>query len=43
MISAFLYKKLYNHPNLAGHYQNFGNNFSLDFAAFPGPIYLSVN
>lgn len=43
MISAFQYKKLTSYPNLAGHYQKSNNNFPLDFASFPGPIYISGN
>lgn len=43
MINAFQYKKLKNHPNLAGHFQRSSNNFSLDFSSFAGPIYISRN
>lgn len=43
MINAFKYKKLKNHPNLAGHFQRSSNNFSLDFSSFSGPIYISRN
>lgn len=43
MINAFKYKKLRNHPSLAGHFQRSGNNFSLDFSSFAGPIYISRN
>lgn len=43
MINAFQYKKLKNHPNLAGHFQRSNNNFSLDFSSFAGPIYISRN
>lgn len=41
MISAFEYENLQKYPNLAGHYQRSNNNFPLDFAEFPGPIYIS--
>lgn len=43
MISAFQYQKLRSYPNLVGHYQKSNNNFPLDFAEFPGPIYVSRN
>lgn len=43
MISAFQYKYLKDYPNLKGHYQTSGQNFSMDFAEFPGPIYISRN
>ncbi len=43
MISAFQYEKLSSYPNLVGHYQKSNNNFPLDFASFPGPIYISGN
>ncbi len=43
MISAFQYEKFKNYPNLTGHYQKTANNFPLDFASFPGPIYISKN
>jgi hydroxylamine reductase len=43
MLSAFQYKKLSQYPNLVGHYQNSNTNFPLDFASFPGPIYISRN
>lgn len=43
MISAFQYKQFSKYPNLVGHYQKSNNNFPLDFASFPGPIYISGN
>ncbi len=43
MISAFQYEKFKKYSNLAGNYQKSNNNFSLDFASFPGPIYISKN
>ena len=43
MISAFQYEKLKQFKNLKGHYQRSINNFPLDFAYFPGPIYMSGN
>lgn len=43
MISAFQYEKLSSYQNLVGHYQKSNNNFPLDFASFPGPIYISGN
>lgn len=43
MISAFQYEQFKKYPNLVGHYQKSNNNFPLDFAAFPGPIYISRN
>ena len=43
MISAFQYKQFSKYPNLVGHYQRSHNNFPLDFASFPGPIYISGN
>ncbi len=43
MLSAHQYKKFTQYPNLIGHYQNISGNFTLDFASFPGPIYISGN
>ena len=43
MINAFQYEKFSKYSNLTGHYQKSNNNFSLDFASFPGPIYISKN
>ena len=43
MIQAFKYEYFKNNVNLKGHYQNFGNNYSLDFASFPGPIFITGN
>lgn len=43
MISAFQYKQFSKFTNLVGHYQKSDNNFQLDFASFPGPIYISGN
>ncbi len=43
MIEAFQYEKLCSNKNLIGHYQRHNNNFSLDFAEFPGPIYITGN
>lgn len=43
MLNAFKFKKLSQFSNLAGHYKNSDNNFSVDFASFPGPIYISSN
>ena len=43
MISAFQYKQFNKFTNLVGHYQKSDNNFQLDFASFPGPIYISGN
>ena len=43
MISAFQYKEFNKFTNLVGHYQKSDNNFQLDFASFPGPIYISGN
>lgn len=43
MLNAFKFKKLSQFSNLAGHYKNSDNNFSVDFASFPGPIYISGN
>ncbi len=43
MIQAFKYEHFKNNKNLKGHYQNFGNNYSLDFASFPGPIFITGN
>lgn len=41
MLNAFKFKKLAKFSNLACHYKNSDNNFSVDFASFPGPIYIS--
>ncbi len=43
MLSAHEYKKLASNKNLAGHYQIAYSNFALEFAEFPGPIYISQN
>ncbi len=43
LISAFQYKKFKENPNLIGHYQRLNNNFPLDFASFPGPIFITRN
>ncbi len=43
MLSAHEYKNLKTYKNLAGHYQVAYSNFSLEFAQFPGPIYISQN
>ena len=43
MLSAHEFKKLKSHKNLTGHYQTAYNNFMLEFANFPGPIYISQN
>ncbi len=43
LINAYKYEKLCANPNLAGHYQRSDNDFSLDFASFPGPIYITRN
>ncbi len=43
MLSAHEYKKFKSYKNLAGHYQLAYSNFSLEFAEFPGPIYISQN
>lgn len=43
MISAFQYEKLTAHPNLAGSYEQSENNMFIDFASFPGPIFVSKN
>ena len=43
MINAFQYEKFSSNPKLVAHYQRSSNSFSLDFASFPGPIYISKN
>ena len=43
MISAFCFKKFSKYPNLVGNYRKEGNNLFVDFASFPGPIYVSKN
>ncbi len=43
MINAFKFSKFGNYKNLACHYKKSNNNFPLDFASFPGPIYISRN
>ncbi len=43
MINAFQYEKFSKYSNLIGHYQKSNNNFPIDFASFPGPIYISKN
>lgn len=43
LINAFEYGKFGKYKNLAGHYQKAINNFPLDFATFPGPIFISKN
>ena len=43
MINAFKYKKFDLYSNLIGNYQNSDNSLTLDFASFPGPIYISRN
>lgn len=43
MITAFQYEKLSSYPNLAGCYKKSENNLFIDFASFPGPIYVSRN
>ena len=43
MIKAFMYEFFRNNPNIAGHYQYSENNFSIDFASFPGPIFICGN
>lgn len=43
MIKAFMYEYFRNNQNLAGHYQYSENNFSIDFASFPGPIFICGN
>ena len=43
MISAFQYEKLTVHPNLTGSYEQSENNMFIDFASFPGPIFVSKN
>ncbi|MCD7879775.1 MAG: hypothetical protein LUG16_07580, partial [Candidatus Gastranaerophilales bacterium] len=43
MLSAHEYEQLNKYENLKGHYQHFSNSFPLDFAEFPGPIYISGN
>ncbi len=43
LISAFRYSKLNKYKNLVGHYQRLNNNFPLDFASFPGPIFITRN
>ncbi len=43
LLSAFEYEKFKNYKNLIGHFQKSTNNFPLDYASFPGPIYISRN
>lgn len=43
LMSAFQFNKLKEYSNLAGHYQRLNNNFPLDFASFPGPIFITRN
>ncbi len=43
MINAFQYEKFEKYSNLVSYYQKSDNNFALDFASFPGPIYISRN
>lgn len=43
MLNAFQYEKFKEYQNLTGHFQKSNNNFPLDFASFPGPIYISRN
>jgi hydroxylamine reductase len=43
MIKAFMYENFRNNQNLAGHYQYSENNYSIDFASFPGPIFICGN
>ncbi len=43
MINAFKFSKLSSYKNLICQYKNSDNNFPLDFASFPGPIYISRN
>lgn len=43
MINAFKYKFFAKYKNLTAHYQLSINNFPLDFATFPGPIFISKN
>lgn len=43
MIKAFQYDKLRAYSNLAGSYKKSDNNLFIDFASFPGPIYVSRN
>lgn len=41
MINAFKYPLFKSYKNLVSHYQRSNNNFALDFASFPGPIFIS--
>lgn len=43
MINAFMYEKLKSYPNLYGSFKRSDNNLFLDFASFPGPIFVSRN
>ena len=43
MLSAHMYPKLRNHPNLAGHYGTAWQNQRREFEAFGGPIVASTN
>ncbi len=43
LMSAFQYKKISEYSNLTGHYQRLNNNFPLDFASFPGPVFITRN
>ena len=43
MINAFMYEKLKSYPNLYGSFKRSDNNLFIDFAAFPGPIFVSRN
>lgn len=43
MINAYKYTNFEEYKNLIGQYQNDNNTFSIDFATFPGAIYISKN
>ena len=43
MINAFQYKKFESYSNLVGNYKESDDSLILDFASFPGPIYISRN
>lgn len=43
MLPAFMYPKLREHPNLAGHYGGPWQKQKLEFPAFPGPVVATTN
>lgn len=43
MLLAHTYRELKKYPHLVGHYQRSINNLQLDFATFPGVIFITQN